>query len=170
MRQSYAAANLAGHRPAALVNPLSHYFCADDIELKVDAVNKVQLLAQVADLAERRYGIERAAVERALWRREQAGSTGIGHGVALPHARIGGLSRPIVLLLTASHSIKFGSPDHQPVNKILAILVPTYATYEHLRILGVVTSMFADAGFRSKLDSVVSPHEAFALFRDWVLA
>lgn len=65
-------------------------------------------------MVERRYGLKHVPVFRALWRREQARSTGLGHGFAIPHARIAGLGEPIVLLMRTKLPIAFGAPDHKP--------------------------------------------------------
>ena len=97
-------------------------------------------------------------VERALWRREQTGSTGLGFGIAIPHARIPGISRPFLLFVRIRQPIKFGAPDRKPVNSLFTILVPSYATEEHLRILGAVSSMFASEAFRGRLAAAVGRH------------
>jgi PTS system nitrogen regulatory IIA component len=152
---------------AAATNPVGRYFCADDIVLDISTDNKPKVLSEVALLAERRHHIDHDAVERALWRREQAGSTGVGHGFAIPHARIPGLSNPIVLFVRTQKPIKFGALDRKPVANLFVILVPVYATEEHLRILAAVSSMFSSETFRSRLAAATDPAEAYRLFSEW---
>ncbi len=110
------------------MNLVGRYFSAHDIQLGVEASDKLTALASAAVLAESRYQIDRAQVERALWRREQTGTTAIGHGIAIPHARIAGISKPIVLFLRTGKPVKFAAPDRKPVDNLLVILVPNYAT------------------------------------------
>jgi PTS system nitrogen regulatory IIA component len=151
------------------INLIGRYFSVDDVVLDVDAGDKLKALAEVALLAERRYQIDHEVVERALWRREQMGSTGLGHGIAIPHARIPGISKPIVMFVRTRRPIKFGSPDRKPVGNLFVILVPSYATEEHLRILAAVSSMFSSESFRGQLAAAVNPAEAYRLFSEWPL-
>ncbi len=117
-------------------------------------------------MVERRYGINHALVFRALWRREQSGSTGLGHGIAIPHARIAGMNEPIVLFMCTKHPIAFGAPDHKPVSLLFVILIPEHATAEHLQILATVSEMFSDRDFRDRLTAAREPEAIWRLFVD----
>lgn len=110
-------------------------------------------LEEVALLVGRRHQINQAPIFRALWRREEIGSTGLGHGIAIPHARIAG----IVLLVRTKRPIKFGALDHRPVSVLFVILVPEHANEEHLQILATVSQMFADEAFRNRLSAATEP-------------
>jgi PTS system nitrogen regulatory IIA component len=146
---------------------IGRYLSKDDVVLDLDVNEKYKALAEIALLAERRFGIDHGPVERALWRREQTGSTGVGHGFAIPHARIPGISNPIVMFARTRRPIKFGAPDHKPVANLFVILVSNYATEEHLRILACVSSMFSRAEFRERLAAAASPQEVYELFNGW---
>jgi PTS system nitrogen regulatory IIA component len=151
------------------INLIGRYCSAEDFELEAPAADKLQALAEIALLAERRHQIDHAAVERALWRREQTGSTAIGHGFAIPHARIAGISNPILLFMRTRSPIKFAAADHKPIANLFVILVPNYATEEHLRILAAVSSMFSSELFRARLAAVTTSVQAYTLFSEWPL-
>jgi PTS system nitrogen regulatory IIA component len=149
------------------VNLIGRYLSADNVVLDLDVNDKYQALSEIALLVGRRFEIDHRPVERALWRREQTGTTGIGYGVAIPHARIPGISNPIILFARTRRPIKFGAPDHKPVANLFVILVSNYATEEHLRILACVSSMFSSAEFRERLAAAVRPQEVHELFNGW---
>lgn len=75
--------------------------------------------------------------------RERLGSTGLGKGVALPHGRIKGLTRPLGALLTLEQGIDFDAIDKQPVDLLFALLVPEESTEEHLQILAALAGLFS---------------------------
>ena len=89
----------------------------------------------------------------ALSRREQLGSTGLGEGVAIPHARVEGLAQAQIAYLRLKTPIPFDAPDAKPVSDFLVILVPKQATEEHLQILADTTQLFSDSKFRERLHS-----------------
>ena len=104
---------------------------------------------------------------RALWRREQVGSTGVGHGIAVPHARIAGISEPIVLFVRTKSAIEFHAPDHKPVSVLFVILVPEHANDEHLKILATVSEMFSNRTFRKRVEGTMEPAAIQRLFSEW---
>ena len=150
------------------MNIISRFLSSDDVVVGLDVHDKQRALEAAASMIERRHNIHQAPVLRALWRREQVGSTVIGHGIAIPHARIPGISEPIVLLMCTKLPIVFGAPDHKPVSVLFVILVPERATEEHLQILATVSEMFSDKTFRERLEAVKEPSAARRLFSDWI--
>jgi PTS system nitrogen regulatory IIA component len=101
-----------------------------------------------------------------LSRREQAGSTGLGEGVAIPHARVKGLDRIYAFYARLKSPIPFDSPDGRPVSDVLVLLVPGPATEEHLTILADAMRMLSDRRFRKRLNASVTPGDALEVFRD----
>ena len=77
--------------------------------------------------------------------RERLGSTGLGHGVALPHGRLSGLSAPIAAFVTLETGVDYDAIDNRPVDLLFALLVPEESTDEHLQILARLAAMFSDA-------------------------
>jgi nitrogen PTS system EIIA component len=113
-------------------------------------------------------GLDPDPVLRALWRREQVGSNAIGCGVAIPHARIGGIKRPITLFIRSKWAIDFVAPDGKPVRNILVIMVPTDGDIdEHLQLLATIAQMFSDSAFREHIAAATNPDEARDVFADW---
>lgn len=86
-----------------------------------------------------------------LLERERLGSTGLGHGVALPHARIKGLTQACGAFIQLENGIDYDAIDGAPVNLIFGLLVPYDATQEHLQLLATLASLFSDEGFRQRL-------------------
>ena len=93
---------------------------------------------------------------RRLVARERLGSTGIGHGIAIPHCRIDKCDRPIGALITLNQSIDFDSIDAEPVDIVFAMLVPENADGEHLQNLATLAGALNNASFREQLRSANS--------------
>ena len=149
------------------MNVISRYLSRDDVVLGLNVPDKVRALEEAALLVESHLHVNHAPVFRALWRREQSASTGLGHGIAIPHARIAGISEPIILLVRTRTPIKFGSPDRQGVSVLFVILVPEQATEQHLQILAAVSQMFADPGFRDRVTKAEEPAAMQRLIDEW---
>jgi nitrogen PTS system EIIA component len=140
---------------------------AEDVVLGIAATDAKGACEEIASLAARRHHLDEELVFRALWRREQIGSTGIGHGIAIPHARITGITKPVVFFARASVAVPFGSLDRQPVSVFFMILVPEHANDEHLRILATVSEMFSERAFRNRLEAATDPIAIQRLFGQW---
>src|SRR5258706_9426404 len=112
------------------MDPLKQGLCPQDIALGLDVHGKTEALRAVAALLQRlcRIGVE--PTFRALLRREQAGSTGVGNGLAIPHARIPGINEPVTMFARTVAPIPFGAPDGKPVSEFFVILVPTEGSNE----------------------------------------
>lgn len=121
------------------------------IALRVSAANKRQVLALIAEIAARNLGLDAADVLDALTEREQAGSTGVGHGVAAPHARLEGLQRMRGVFVRLDQPVDFEAVDDQPVDLIFALFAPIDAGSEHLRALARVSRLLRQAELRQQL-------------------
>jgi PTS system nitrogen regulatory IIA component len=121
------------------------------IALRVSAANKRQALASVAEIAARKLKLDAGDVLDALTEREQAGSTGVGHGVAAPHARLDGLSRMRGVFVRLAQPVAFDAVDDQPVDLIFALFAPKDAGAEHLRALARVSRLLRQAELREQL-------------------
>lgn len=118
---------------------------------RVSAPNKRQLLAVVAEIAARNLGLDAAVILDALAEREAAGSTGVGHGVAAPHARLEGLQRMRGVFVRLDHPVDFDSVDDQPVDLVFALFAPANAGTEHLRALARVSRLLRQGDLREQL-------------------
>jgi PTS system nitrogen regulatory IIA component len=121
------------------------------IALRVSAANKRQVLALIAEIAARNLGLDATDVLDALAEREQAGSTGVGHGVAAPHARLEGLQRMRGVFVRLDQPVEFEAVDDQPVDLIFALFAPIDAGSEHLRALARVSRLLRQAELRQQL-------------------
>ncbi len=101
--------------------------------------------------------ISAQAVFDRLVARERLGSTGLGEGCALPHARVPGLGRTLAAFLRLGRGVDFDSPDHEPVDLVFGLLVPEESTDEHLEILAAIARVFSDERVRSSIRSADEP-------------
>lgn len=114
--------------------------------------SKKRLLEQIANMfAESLPDADAGHIFSTLIERENLGSTGIGDGVALPHARIKGLEDVVGLFLSLQQPLEFDAVDHQKVNLVFAILVPEDATEEHLNLLASLADVFRNTEKRQAL-------------------
>jgi PTS system nitrogen regulatory IIA component len=149
------------------VNTIASLLRVEDIVLDLGVAGKSALLDAVGRHMELSRGLPREGVTRDLSRREQVGSTGLGQGFAVPHARFGELDRILVAYLRLKAPIPFDAPDGKPVSDILVVLVPKQAAEEHLSILAEAARMFADRGFRERLRRCADPSEVKRAFDAW---
>lgn len=137
-----------------------------DILFDVDVRDRSHALQVVAAAICRAHGLNPGPVFRALWRREQAGSTALGEGFAIPHARMGGIAQPTTLFMHTRNAIAFDAPDGKPVSQLLVLLVPEDgATDDHLQLLALVARLFSDRRFRTQLDRAPDAKAAANAFR-----
>jgi PTS system nitrogen regulatory IIA component len=113
----------------------------------------------------KRFGLDAASIARQLEAREKLGSTGLGLGIALPHARIPGLSSSHMVFIRLQQPIAFDAPDGKPVGKFLLLLVPENAGHDHLQALADAAKMFGHRPFREKLRIASSAQELSLLLR-----
>lgn len=118
----------------------------------VSAVSsKKRLMHDVADLADTAAGIPAASAVEALLEREALGPTGVGKGVALPHARLDGLSHVQGVFIMLETPVDFDSVDRQPVDLVFGLFAPQGAGVEHLKALALVSRTLRDASICAKL-------------------
>jgi PTS system nitrogen regulatory IIA component len=122
-----------------------------DVLLGLDAATADQAISGIARFLASRHGLSDTAVRAGLAERERIGSTALGCGVAIPHARLKGLSRPVGVFVRTKLGIPFDAPDGKPVTDMVVLLVPWEATEEHLVILAELATMFSDREFRDEL-------------------
>lgn len=118
---------------------------------RVTAPGKRQALSTIAEIAARSFRLRAADVLDALLEREAAGSTGVGYGVAVPHARVPGLTRLRGVFVRLEQPIAFDAVDDRPVDLIFALFAPTDARGEHLRALARVSRMLRQSDVREQL-------------------
>ncbi len=130
------------------------------------ASSKKRLFQELGDLAHSVHGLDAAETVEALLDREALGPTGVGHGVALPHARINGLESVVGAFVMLEKPIDFGSVDRQPVDIAFALFAPEEAGVEHLKALALVSRTLRDSALCSKLRANLDATTLYALLTE----
>ncbi len=125
------------------------------------ASKKRMLETLAALLAAGRTDLTTESIFERLLERERLGSTALGHGIALPHARIRGIEHPIGACVHTRSGVDFDAIDDKPVDLAFALLVPESADETHLQILATLAEMFNDAALRKRLRKSENAHELF---------
>jgi PTS system nitrogen regulatory IIA component len=149
------------------MNRLASILPAAQVLVRVEATSKKRAFEEAGLLFESLYGLSRALVTDSLFSRERLGSTGLGHGVAIPHGRIKGLKAPMAAVFQLARPIGFDAPDEEAVNLLIFLLVPEAATQKHLEILSEIAEMLSDASLRQKLAVCPTAAELHALIASW---
>jgi PTS system nitrogen regulatory IIA component len=149
------------------MNRLASILPPPQVLVGVDATSKKRAFEEAGLLFENLHGLSRALITDSLFARERLGSTGLGHGVAIPHGRIKGLKAPMAALFQLANAIGFDAPDEQPVNLLIFLLVPEAATQKHLEILSEIAELLSDAALREKIKASPSAAELHQLIAGW---
>ncbi len=138
-----------------------------NVVVDADSTSKKRVFERAGILFENQLHIARAHVFDSLFAREKLGSTGLGHGVAIPHGRVKGLRDAVGAFFKTQNARPFDAPDGQPVSLIFILLVPERATDLHLQILGELAQMFGDRVFRERLMAANDSAAIYQLFATW---
>jgi nitrogen PTS system EIIA component len=149
------------------MNRLAAILPSSNVLVDVDATSKKRVFEHAGLLFENLHTISRAAVTDNLFARERLGSTGLGHGVAIPHGRIKGLKQPLAAVARVQHPIPFDSPDDEPVTLLIFLLVPEAATQRHLEILSEIAEMLSDRDLRERLKTETDASKVHQLIANW---
>ncbi len=149
------------------MNRLAAILPASNVLVNVEATSKKRVFEAAGVLFENQHSIARSTVTDNLFARERLGSTGLGHGVAIPHGRVKGLRDAVGAFFKTAHPIAFDAPDGQPVNLIFILLVPERATDLHLQLRGELAQIFSNKDLRERLQAADDPAAIHALFTDW---
>jgi len=125
-------------------------------------------ISELSDIVARKEGLSSAEIVTAVMERESLGSTGVGEGVAIPHARIAGLKAPIGAFARLEEPVDFEAIDERDCDLIFLLLAPLESNVDHLRALAKVSRLLRQQDLRASLreaHSVDSVLEAFSKFR-----
>ncbi len=118
---------------------------------EVSSGDKWDFLRLVSRLFAEETGLKAEVIEEALFERERMGSTAMGEGVALPHARVPLLTRMYIGLARCLRGMEFEAPDNQPVRIIFTVLAPEEETSAYLRCLSQLARMLKEKAFREAI-------------------
>ncbi len=136
---------------------------AEHIQLDSHADSKRALITELANTLT---SIDPDAVMEVVMAREQLGSTGIGHGVAIPHGRMSDLAAPMLALGRHLNGVDFEAIDGNPVHIVLLLLVPDSDDRQHLELLAQLARSLQQESFRQQILQADSPATVVSLFAD----
>ncbi len=146
------------------VNLLRSILTVDNVLLDFNADGRAEIFGAVAQRWHENNGLDEAEVIAGLNMREELGSTGLGHGLAIPHARVKALDKPLAAFARLKQPIDFDAPDAVPVGDFFVLTVPSHATEMHLQILAEVAEKMSNSGFRNELRAANTAEEVVRLF------
>lgn len=149
------------------MNRLSAILPAAQVIVSVDATSKKRAFEEAGLLFETLHGLNRALITDSLFARERLGSTGLGHGVAIPHGRIKGLKQPLAAVFQLASPIGFDAPDELPVQLMIFLLVPEAATQKHLEILSEIAELLSDSGLREQMKTATDAAALHKQITSW---
>ena len=129
------------------------------IFLDVEITSKKKLLELIANIVADQAQLAESSIYSNLLSRERLGSTGLGHGFAVPHARVENLEQTIGCLFRLKEPVNFEAPDNQPVDLVFTIIIPQEATEEHLIILSSLAKLFSQSEVRDAIHNATSKDE-----------
>jgi len=149
------------------MNRLASILTPAQVQAQVDVTSKKRAFEEAGLLFENLHGLSRALVTDSLFSRERLGSTGLGHGVAIPHGRIKGLKAPLAAVFQLAQPIGFDAPDDQAVSLLIFLLVPEAATQKHLEILSEIAELLSDSALREQLTACTDSLKLHGLIAGW---
>ncbi|MFT8451718.1 MAG: PTS sugar transporter subunit IIA [Zymomonas mobilis] len=148
------------------MNELADIIAPDRIEVNFNPSNKKTLFQQVAQWAGREFLINPKIIAERLHERETLGSTGFGHGIAIPHGKLDSLKKVSGFFVRLKEPIEFDAVDKLPVDLLFFLFSPTEAGIDHLRSLACVSRRLRDKTLRAKLRGAGSRDALYALLLD----
>ena len=143
-------------------HPLENLLTPERTACQVPGLSKKRLFETLARIiSEDQLSLTYEEVFTRLINREKLGSTGLGHGIAIPHSRIGNCTHPIGTLLTLAEPIDFEAPDGEPVDLVFALLVPEEANQQHLDSLAQIARLFSQADYCRALRAAADIEQLF---------
>ncbi len=129
----------------------------------IRATGKTAILEQLSERFSDVYGLDSTKVLERLSERERLGSTGFGRGVAIPHARITGITRPVACFLRLEESVTYESADDMPVVMVFGLLSPENAGAAHLHALASISRLMRDNYMHTALNQAPDKEALFGL-------
>jgi PTS system nitrogen regulatory IIA component len=140
---------------------IQDFLSPNDVTIDVALPNKQKLLIDLADKAGSRLGLPPDIIFSELSKREELGSTGVGNGVAIPHARFNQIDRPFAMLFRLRQPIEFEALDGEPIDIVFLLLLPESAKGEQLSALACVARTLKSPAIRAALRNAPNATETF---------
>lgn len=135
----------------------------DGVIANLKPSSKKQLLQELAEAGALRTGIESHAIFECLLEREKLGSTGVGNGVAIPHAKLPGMDRMVGVFAHLNKPVAFEAVDDQPVDIVFMLLAPVGSGADHLKALSRVARILRNQSTLSSIRTATDPDAVYSL-------
>lgn len=145
---------------------LSKLLIPGSVRVVAQLTSKKRLFQELGELASQAYGLNAASAIDALQERESLGPTGVGHGIALPHARLEDLPRIHAVFLRLERPLDYDSVDRLPVDLIFALFAPRDSGVDHLKALALVSRTMRDPGICAKLRANTDTNKLYAILTE----
>ena len=134
----------------------------DCVQVPLEATNKQQAIFELVDLLAEKVGIlDRGALREAVWNREMTRTTGIGHGLAIPHGKIVGCPRLCMAIGLTKQPVEFRAIDGQPVRLVILLASPADQIGPHIQALARISKLLTDADFRERIKQTDTAEELY---------
>jgi PTS system nitrogen regulatory IIA component len=130
---------------------LSDFISPDSVVASLKAKSKKQLLQDLSVRAARLTGLSERDIFDVLLQRERLGSTGLGHGIAIPHGTVQGLKRIVGIFARLAEPVDFDAVDGDPVDIVFLLLAPEAAGADHLKALARISRLLREGSAVEKL-------------------
>jgi nitrogen PTS system EIIA component len=137
------------------------FLSAADVAIDVRVADKASVLKELAAGAAAALNLSADKVVREIEKRDELGSTGIGRGVAIPHARLREVKKPLALLARLKSAIEFDAIDGEPVDLVFLLLLPAASQLDQLNCLAAVARKLGDTHVLSRMRSATSTMELY---------
>lgn len=137
-----------------------------DIVVSLSASSKKQALQELANQAATSTGLQAREIFNTLLQRERLGSTGIGHAIAIPHAKLDGIDRVHGFFARLAAPIDFDSADDEPVDLLFLLIAPVGAGADHLKALSRLTRLLRDPALTAKLRAASDAASLYAILTE----
>jgi PTS system nitrogen regulatory IIA component len=137
-----------------------------DVLVRLKTADKGRLIETLADRAAKATGLSGAEVAEALTKREGLGSTGVGNGIAIPHARLATLIKPHGILACLASPMEYDAIDEQPVDVVFLLLMPAAQQQEQLPALAKIARLLRDKNIQTVLRRAESAETIYSALCD----
>ena len=145
---------------------LSKLLIPSAVKVLGQLTSKKRLFQELGEVAGQAYGLSAAVAIDGLQERESLGPTGVGNGIALPHARLEYLDRITGIFIRLEKPLDYDSVDRQPVDLIFGLFAPKDSGVDHLKALALVSRTMRDAGICAKLRANTDPAKLYAILTE----
>lgn len=145
---------------------LSKLLIPGAVRFASNMTSKKRLFQDIGDVAASAYGLSAAVAIDGLQERETLGPTGVGHGIALPHARLETLDKIIGVFVRLEKPLDYDSVDRQPIDLVFALFAPKDSGVDHLKALALVSRTMRDGGVCAKLRANTDSAKLYAILTE----